>query len=213
MTEDNKTGKPGRGRPKKEGIDTKILEAAIRVLAAEGLEGFSVAKVAAEVSTAKATVYSRFPTRMALIGAALTHLRIDNVPEPTDDVRSDLVELLEHMTADYERIGGLSLTGSCLATEKRTPELLETIRMSTFLPRRESFLRVLRAGQANGQIREDADLEQAVSAAVGAYYADHLAGRPTNGGWAARVADSVLRGIAVPDSSGTRPSGASRSTR
>ncbi|MGI3224574.1 hypothetical protein ACRJ4B_12100 [Streptomyces sp. GTA36] len=53
---------------------------------------------------------------MALIGVALTHLRIENVPEPTGDLRADLIALLKHMTADYERIGGLSLTGSCLAT-------------------------------------------------------------------------------------------------
>ncbi|MGI3224573.1 TetR-like C-terminal domain-containing protein [Streptomyces sp. GTA36] len=85
--------------------------------------------------------------------------------------------------------------------------MLETIRTSTFLPRRESFLRVLRAGQDAGQIRTEADLEQAVSAAVGAYYADHLAGRPTGDEWATHVADAVLHGIAASGLTATHISG------
>jgi AcrR family transcriptional regulator len=36
-----------------------ILEATLRVLAGQGLENFSVAKVAAEAGTTKATVYSQ----------------------------------------------------------------------------------------------------------------------------------------------------------
>lgn len=179
-------------------MDRAVLEAAVRVLADQGLDNFSVAKVAVEAGTAKATVYSRFPSRMALIGAALAHLRVENVPGPTGDLRDDLIALLEHMVDQYERVGGMSIVGSCLAAERRSPELLETIRTSTFLPRRETFLNVLATGQDTGRIREDADLEQAVSAVIGTFYADHLAGRPMGGAWATRVIDSVLQGIAEP---------------
>lgn len=180
-------------------MDKAICEAALRVLAGHGLENFSVAKVAAEVGTAKATVYSRYPTRTALMGAALAHLRVEDPPEPVEDVRVDLARLLNHMVTQYRRVGGLSIVGSCLAAEERMPELLETVRSSTFTLRRETFLAALRRGQESGQVRADADLEQAVSAMIGSFYADHLAGRDVDEGWSVRVVAAVLDGVGSRD--------------
>lgn len=169
------------------------------MLAGQGLENFSVAKVAAEAGTTKATVYSRYPNRMALIGAALAHLRIENVPEPVGDVRRELIQLLDHMVTQYERIGGMSIVGSCLAAEQRMPELLDTIRDSTFRPRRQTFVDALIRGQVAGQVREGIDLEQVVSGLIGAYYGDRLAGfAPGGPGWSRRVVDLHLLGIAHP---------------
>jgi hypothetical protein len=65
------------------GMGVAILDAALRVLADQGLESFTVAKVAAEAGTTKATVYSRYSTRMELIGAALAHLRVDDAEAPS----------------------------------------------------------------------------------------------------------------------------------
>ncbi|MEU7815314.1 TetR/AcrR family transcriptional regulator [Pseudonocardia sp. NPDC049154] len=176
-----------------------MVEAALRVLAGQGLESFSVAKVAAEAGTTKATVYSRYPNRMALIGAALAHLRVEDLPEPVGDVRRELIQLLDHMAAQYERIGGMSIVGSCLAAEQRMPELLDTIRDSTFRPRRQTFIDALTRGQQAGQIRDGIDLEQVVSGLIGAYYGDRLAGLDAGGpGWAERVVDLNLIGIAHP---------------
>lgn len=175
-----------------------ILDAALRVLAGQGLENFSVAKVAAEAGTTKATVYSRYPTRMALIGAALEQLRVEDVPEPAGDVRTELTRLLDRMVAQYRRVGGMSIVGSCLAAQERSPELLETIRASTFLPRRETFLVALRRGQETGEVRQEVDLEQVVSALIGTFYGDHLAGRDMPEDWSCRVVDTLMTGIADP---------------
>lgn len=199
MTEDGTGDRPGRGRPRTPGMRNAILDAALRVMAGHGLENFSVAKVAAEAGTTKATVYSRYPTRMALIGGALSHLRLADGPEPAGDVRIDLTGLLDHMVAQYRRVSGFSIVGSCLAAEERSPELLDTIRSSTLVPRRETFLVALRSAQAAGQVRrEGVDLEQAVSAMIGAFYEDHLAGRDIDERWSLRVVDALLVGIAEP---------------
>jgi AcrR family transcriptional regulator len=198
VTEDRTGDRPGRGRPRTPGMRRAILDAALRVLAGQGLENFSVAKVAAEAGTTKATVYSRYPTRMALIGAALEHLRIEDGPEPAGDIRTELAQLLDRMVAQYQRVGGMSIVGSCLAAEERSPELLETIRASTFLPRRETFMLALRRGQDAGQVRPDADLEQVASALIGTFYGDHLAGREITEDWSCRVVETLLTGIANP---------------
>jgi Transcriptional regulator len=189
-------GRPGRGRVRDPAIDAAVLEATIKLLAVEGVAGMSMDRVAAEAGVSKVTVYARYPSKSALIGAALTHLQVDHVPEPTGDTRADLVALLVAMRRQYDEVGGMSIIGSCLADEPRSGELLALIRKSTLLPRREYFARVLRAGVERGDLRADVDVERGTSLLVGVFYADHLAGIPAGPDWAESVVDSVLRGIA-----------------
>jgi len=184
-----------RGRSRDPGIDAAVLEATIKVLALEGVAGTSMDRVAAVAGVSKVTVYTRYPSKSALIGAALRHLQVDHVPDLTGDTRADLVALLAAMQRQYDEVGGMSIIGSCLAAEPRGPELLELIRESTLLPRRAYFARVLRAGVEHGQLRPDLDVDRATSMIVGVLYADYLAGLPAGSGWAESVVDDVLRGI------------------
>jgi AcrR family transcriptional regulator len=188
-------GARGRGRARDPAIDVAVLEAAIKILALEGVAGTSMDRVAAEAGVSKVTVYTRFASKSALIGGALAHLQVDHVPERTGDVRADLAALLAAMREQYDEVGGMSIIGSCLAEEPRSGELLDLVRRSTLLPRRSHFARVLQAGVERGQLRPGLDVERATSMLVGVLYADHLAGIPAGPGWAASVVDDVLRGI------------------
>jgi AcrR family transcriptional regulator len=191
-----------RGRVKDPAIDIAVLEATIKVLALEGVAGTSMDRVAAEAGVSKVTVYSRYPGKSALIGAALTHLQVDHVPELTGDTTADLVALLGEMRRQYDEVGGMSIVGTCLAAEPRSGELLALIRESTLLPRRAYFARVLRAGVERGDLRQDLDVERATSLIVGVLYADHLAGIPGGPDWAASVVGDALRGLS---GDGVRP--------
>jgi AcrR family transcriptional regulator len=186
---------PGRGRVRDPAIDTAVLEATIKILALEGVAGTSMDRVAAEAGVSKVTVYARYPSKTALIGAALTHLQVDHVPEPAGDVRTDLAALLTAMRRQYDEVGAMSILGSCLVAEPRSAELLDLIRRSTLLPRRQQFARVLRAGIERGQLRGDLDVERATSMLVGVLYADHLAGIAHRQDWAQTAVDDVMRGI------------------
>jgi hypothetical protein len=68
------------------------------------------------------------------------------------------------------------------------------------------MLAALRRAQEIGQVRIGADLEQVVSAMIGTFYADHLAGRDVDDGWSTRVVQAcstvwrVRRTRAVNDS-------------
>lgn len=167
----------------------------MKVLARDGLDRMSMESVAAEAGVSKVTLYSRFGSKTELIGAALAYLRVEHLPEPTGNTRADLAALLKAMRRQYDEVGGMSIIGSCLVSEIRSPQLLDVIRDSTLRPRRGYFVEVLRAARERGEIRPEADLELAVSQLVGAFYADHLAGNKMDEDWAARVVDAVLDGI------------------
>lgn len=188
-------GNGRRGRPRDPAVDEAILEAAIRTLAAEGIDRTSMERVAAEAGTSKVTLYTRYPSKTALIDAALAHLRVEGVPPLTGDTTTDLVARLDHMIQQYRRVGGMSIIGSCLAVEPRSSDLLDVIRRSTLLPRRRYFLEVLERARDRGELRDGVDLDQAVSVLVGAFYAEHLAGRIRGPDWSTQVVNIVIRGL------------------
>ncbi len=188
--------RPGRGRTKDRGKDTAVLDATVALLASEGVARMSMDRVAAAAGVSKVTVYSRWPSKGELIGAALAHLRLGRVPEPAGEVRTDLIALLEAMREQYVEVGAMSILGTCLADEPGSGELLAIVRDATLLPRRALFAAVLRAGVERGELRAGLDVEAATSLVVGTLYADHLAGRDTTAPeWPAAVVDLVLSGL------------------
>jgi AcrR family transcriptional regulator len=59
-----------RGRPRRPATDAAILQAAVDLVAERGVAGATVSAVAARAGVARATVYLRWPSRDALVGAA-----------------------------------------------------------------------------------------------------------------------------------------------
>ena len=181
-----------RGRRRDRSKDVAILEATIKLLAVAGIRGTSMDRVAAEAGVSKVTVYTRWSGKSELIGAALTHLQVDHVPEPVGSAREDLVAHLDAMRRQYDEVGGMAIIGNCMAEEPMSGELLATIRRSTLLPRRELLGAVVRAGVERGELNPDLDVDRVVSMLLGSLYADHLAGRETGPGWATGVVDEFL---------------------
>ena len=79
-----------RGRPRSPEVDAAILDAALRLLAAEGYARMTVDGVAAEAGVSKAAIYLRYRSKADLATAALARLRESGRPEPTGDLRTDL---------------------------------------------------------------------------------------------------------------------------
>jgi AcrR family transcriptional regulator len=68
-----------RGRPRDEGADDKILDAARVLLAEAGFAAFSVDVIAERTGIAKTTIYRRWATKGALVAATL-----DTAPQASD---------------------------------------------------------------------------------------------------------------------------------
>lgn len=108
------TEKRGRGRPRRAGADEEILAVTLELLRASGYRDFNVDDVAARTGIAKTTIYRRWPTKEALVSAAVeptlqTELRIDSIDALRDSVdaqRAALAELVGAERAD-ELLGAM----------------------------------------------------------------------------------------------------------
>ncbi len=194
---DTNTAK-GAGRPRSAEKDAAILRAALELLASHGYTRMSLSQVAATAQVSKSTIHLRWKTKADLVTAALEAMRMTEAPPATGDTRTDLVAILRDFAGTVERVRGMALIGTCLAEEAHTPELLALLRERTVLPRRALLRQVLEQARTRGEIREDADLEAAVSALLGPFYADYMAGRGGRREWAEQAVDLILAGLRAP---------------
>jgi len=63
--------KRGRGRPRRQGADEEILTVARELLRDRGYRDFTVDAISERTGIAKTTVYRRFPSKGALVAAAI----------------------------------------------------------------------------------------------------------------------------------------------
>ncbi|MCP2338936.1 TetR/AcrR family transcriptional regulator [Actinomadura rupiterrae] len=183
------------GRPRSAEKDAAILRSALELLASHGYTRMTLDQVAAAAGVSKSTVFLRWKTKADLLTAALESVRMMDAPPLTGDVRSDLVAILEDFAATVERVRGMALIGTCLVEEAHTPELLTLLRERTVLPRRALLRGVLEQARDAGRVRADMDAEAAVSALLGPFYADYMAGRGGRPGWAETAVDLVLAAL------------------
>ena len=183
------------GRPRSERVDEAILAAARDELAERGYARMSVDAVAARAGVSKPTVYLRHPTKAELATAAIASMRAAPRPAPTGDVRADLIAHLRLLRAGLERPFGMATLGTVLAEEHETPELLVLFRQRLVAPRRRELRTVLAGARERGELRADANLDVAVAALVGAFFARYLAGESLGGRFASSLVDAVLDGL------------------
>lgn len=191
------------GRPRSAAKHAAILQAALDLLAAQGFSRMTLDQVAESAGVSKSTIHLRWKTKADLVTAALESLRVSAPRALTGDTRADLVGLLDDFAAVLASVRGMSMIGTCLAEEAHTPELLGLLRERTVLPRRALLLDALRVADDRGELRAGVNPEAAVSALLGSFYADYLAGRfaadePGAPGWADAAVDLVLDGARRP---------------
>ena len=191
------TSTPAVGRPRRQGLDEAILDAALAELARVGYTRMTVAAVAQRAGTTKPSVYMRFPTKADLAARALESLRRRTPRALTGDMRADLVEELSLFRAGALERNGITMLAAVLAEEHANPDLLALFRRHVIAPRRRNLRRILRAGLADGQLDPDADVELAISMFVGSLYAAHSAGDRPGADWPERVVDAWLRSNAA----------------
>ncbi len=86
--------KRGRGRPRREGADDEILTVALAMLREQGYGALTVDAVAERAGVAKTTVYRRWPSKGALVAAAIAPL----AAEESGDVLAETESLLRLVT-------------------------------------------------------------------------------------------------------------------
>jgi AcrR family transcriptional regulator len=186
------------GRPRSERAEQAILDAALDAIGECGIDGVRCEDVAARAGVGKATLYRRWQGKEELLIAAFASLK-SPLPEPLGvSVREDLTAMLAVMAADADDPRYAQQFALLHGEGQRYPRLVARYKEEIVEPRRELIRSVLRRGIKTGELRADIDIEVAMLALTGAVMArgKHDV-TPAEPGFAARVVDELLRGIAA----------------
>jgi AcrR family transcriptional regulator len=197
----NDGGRPTRpgttaGRP----IEDAIIRATLDELADHGIDGVSIERVAAAAEVNKTTVYRRFPTKEALIGAALEFALVSLAAQirDTGSLRGDLIDLVHKQATVISSASGRALVRAGMS-EQMASSLAELAADPLTNQPDEVRLLVERAVQ-----RCEWDIGRCPPDPVFAMMTGGLIHRimmerqPVSDAWAANLVDIVARGVA-PD--------------
>jgi len=187
MSRSEGSPRAGVGRARDASIDDRVLAATARQLAASGYEALSVAAVAEEAGTTRQALYRRWPGKAALAAAAMADVADRSRANETADPFADLVRELADFRRGVSRPGRLSLVGTMLQ-DSVDPDVRARYRAQVIAPRRQRLRAILERARQGGLIDEDADVEIAITMAVGSWYARALAGDPPPRNWPQRCA-------------------------
>jgi len=153
------------GRPRSEEAHKAILEAALELLAEVGYDRLTIAGVAARAGVGKATIYRRWPSKLALVIGAFSQLPMVASPN-TGNLVDDLTELLESFARIVETTP-LAQALPILAGECAHDPELSKLLTPQIVERREPLIRVLRRAVSRSELPPDIDLEAAADVIVG----------------------------------------------
>lgn len=186
------------GRPRRAATDAAIVQAAVDLITEGGVEATTLTAVAKRAGVARATVYLRWPTRSALIGAAARAAVGGQVLPLTGDVEEDI----RVGTAFVQRVFAIPTFPALLPEIVRgvlanPPELS----FDSVAPRRRDFARNYAAGAESAGFDPTIDPHLPFDMILGTAIAYLLAnGRSMTDANAARLADTIIAGLRAPGS-------------
>lgn len=178
------------GRPLDAHIEAELLRATQDLLIEQGFERLTVDAVAKRCSASKATIYRRWPSKVALaVAATAALLPLPEVPD-TGDLREDLLACSRAYIKDERRIAVLA---SLLTSARYDPMLRMAARDTIGSPVGGLFEHVLARAVSRGQVAQgvDIDIISEVLPAIAFHYVTAL-GLPIDEHLILRVIDSVL---------------------
>ena len=154
----------GRGRPRQEGLDRRVLEATRDSVATRGYDATTVDHIASRAKVSKGSIYRRWPSKGVLVYDACVATS-DDLPDVIDsgDIRRDLIAIARLTALGYQTEGN-EVVRRVLADAATDPELMELLRSRFFAPRSDAIIRRVELAVERGELRDglDASLVPAV---------------------------------------------------
>ena len=150
-----------RGRPRSEERRKAILDAAIELLLARGLEAVSMDELADHAGVSKATIYRWWPTKETLALDALYHewdTFRPSLPD-TGSLRGDLLALVRPWVRRARKRPYARVVAALVEETHSDPEFAKLYHERFVNPRRDPARAVLKRAIERREIREDTDLE------------------------------------------------------
>ncbi|QUR66233.1 TetR/AcrR family transcriptional regulator [Mycobacterium spongiae] len=139
-----------------------LFDATVRVFAERGYRATTTQEIASRGGVNEVTLFRRYGDKATLINTALTHALAKSPfarVTVTDDVRADLVALVQAYAATVETYGGAVMT--LLVEIPRHPELRGA--MAAFTPNLLNAVQVIATHQDRGQLRPGDPVQKLVT--------------------------------------------------
>jgi AcrR family transcriptional regulator len=184
----------GAGRPRRPDVEQAVFEASLRLLATRDYGEISVETLAERAGVSRTTIYRRWPSKAAVVAAAVSSLYLDRVEVPdTGSLAQDLTILL---TETYRVMadGDGRVLEKLVRQSSQDPELTELVR-SILYARRRMYVTILNRAIARGEMPPEADQELLLDLLLGPLWFRLLvSGAPITPAAAGSVVELVLTG-------------------
>jgi AcrR family transcriptional regulator len=146
------------GRPRDARRDEAILRTTLALLRERGYQAVTIEGIAAQAGVGRPTIYRRWPSKAALVVAALMDSNQLALPAPdTGSLRDDLIALQRHQVVLMSSPDSRRVTAGLLADLANDPELAEIYVTRYLMPRRATVWQVLERGVARGELAQGTD--------------------------------------------------------
>jgi AcrR family transcriptional regulator len=184
----------GAGRPRRPGVEQAVFDATLGLLASQDYGEISVEALAERAGVSRTTIYRRWPSKAAVVAAAVSSLYLDRVEVPdTGSLSQDLATLL---TETYRVMadGDGRVLEKLVRQSGQNPELDELVR-SILYARRRMYATILNRAIARGEMPPEADQELLLDLLLGPLWFRLLvSGAPITPAAARSVVELVLTG-------------------
>jgi AcrR family transcriptional regulator len=183
------------GRPRAEGLDERLLDAALARLVRGGFARLRVDDVAADAGVAKTTLYRRWASKEALVADVMRRMYLDRVQaEDHGTLRADLVALVRE---SYDLLfAGPGRVVEDLVRESGTSRAMAEVVRSTTDARRRAFHQAMNRAVARGELDPALDHELIIDLLVGPLWTRLLiSDNPMRPDDVETIVDVVLSGV------------------
>jgi AcrR family transcriptional regulator len=173
-----------------------VLEVTLEELGRVGLAGLSLPHVAELAGINKTSLYRRWPTKQALVAAALelSGPRASDLPDH-GSLERDLVHLAGALAAFIASPAGMGVIRTVFA-EGDTPQTRRLAKSMATTPTRTSHRLVLERAIARGELRRDADPDLLLHTIGGAVlHRVFVERRSADARWARRLIRLLAEGV------------------
>jgi AcrR family transcriptional regulator len=154
-----KSSPPTRGRPRSEGADATILQAALALLDERGYHAMTVDDIASEAGVGKQTIYRRWQSKAAVVLEALTARTAAEVVTPdTGSVQED-VRVMLRSAFRVLRVGRQKVVVTLMAEAQLNDDFADEFRERFITRRRKALTDLIVRGIQRGEMDPGTDAE------------------------------------------------------
>ncbi len=145
------------GRPRDDSRDGAIRRATLQLLAELGYDGVTMDRVATRARAGKATIYRRWPSKVALIMDAISTVADDTLPiADTGSFREDMLSYLSSFTTYVVDDRG-KILAELVSEMSRNEELRSALRDGLLAQRKSVIEAIVTRGVARGEVSASVD--------------------------------------------------------